>query len=112
MPAVIEKSVQTTLFRKPCGYSIHQYGYFISQLKCPKFRMITHDVPLTSFGLHPIYLSSYTSRISSLLSSRRYQFFIEPCDPICHGHRGKFLHNSLPSQLTHFHGGLRRIDQS
>ena len=56
-----KKSTRFDTFRKPCGYPITQHCYCISQLKCPKCCVITHDVPLKAFSLQPIYLNSLCS---------------------------------------------------
>ncbi|MCJ7542130.1 MAG: hypothetical protein MUO88_20970, partial [Desulfobacterales bacterium] len=45
--------------RKPCGHPINQYCYLVSQLKCPKFCVIAHDLSLKAFNLQSIHLSSY-----------------------------------------------------
>ena len=37
---------------------INHHCYFISQLKYPKFCVITHDLSLKTFSLQPSYLSS------------------------------------------------------
>jgi hypothetical protein len=45
--------------RKPCGHTINQYCYLVSQFKCPKFCVIAHDLSLTVFSLQSIHLSNY-----------------------------------------------------